>query len=191
LFERISELFISTTSLKKSLIEAKSYKDWKEIADQLDDRLGLASYKSEPSGSFDEKLVKKITRKLIENQDNIDKLMNTLSKSACKNDLGGIEAEELYSKCYLGTKNSINGYVRQLINSFAVVGRNDTISAFEKASFFKLISRTYGRTALCLSGGAQLAWFHLGVIKALHDENLLPQIFTGTSAGSLIGLQMD
>jgi predicted acylesterase/phospholipase RssA len=44
----------------------------------------------------------------------------------------------------------------------------------------------YGRTALCLSGGASLAYYHLGVTKALFENDVLPNVFTGASAGALV-----
>lgn len=39
---------------------------------------------------------------------------------------------------------------------------------------------------MLLSGGGLLGLFHLGLIIALKEENCLPKIFTGSSAGSLI-----
>jgi predicted acylesterase/phospholipase RssA len=44
----------------------------------------------------------------------------------------------------------------------------------------------FGRTALCLSGGASFAYYHFGVVKALLDADLLPDVITGTSGGALI-----
>jgi predicted acylesterase/phospholipase RssA len=44
----------------------------------------------------------------------------------------------------------------------------------------------YGRTALCLSGGAAFAYYHFGVVKALLDSDLLPDVITGTSGGALV-----
>jgi predicted acylesterase/phospholipase RssA len=44
----------------------------------------------------------------------------------------------------------------------------------------------YGRTALCLSGGATFAYYHFGVVKALLDTDLLPDVITGTSGGALV-----
>jgi predicted acylesterase/phospholipase RssA len=57
----------------------------------------------------------------------------------------------------------------------------------DKRLAFRLYSKNYGRSAFCLSGGAGFGYFHLGVIRALLDQNLLPSIITGTSAGSLMG----
>ena len=51
--------------------------------------------------------------------------------------------------------------------------------------FLKRSRMTYGRTALCLSGGASMAIHHVGVISALMEQNCLPHIISGTSAGSI------
>jgi len=46
---------------------------------------------------------------------------------------------------------------------------------------------SYGRTALCLSGGAMMGLYHCGHIRALLETGCLPNIVSGTSAGSVIG----
>lgn len=57
----------------------------------------------------------------------------------------------------------------------------------EKRSFLKSIYKNYGRTALCLSGGAGFGYYHLGVVRALLQAGVLPTVVTGTSAGALMG----
>ena len=47
-------------------------------------------------------------------------------------------------------------------------------------------NRIHGETVLILSGGAALGIYHLGVTKALHQENLLPRIISGASMGALV-----
>jgi NTE family protein len=59
------------------------------------------------------------------------------------------------------------------------------ISFEEKLDFFHRASHCFGRSALMLSGGAALGNFHLGVIKTLVDENLLPKVISGSSAGAI------
>lgn len=54
-------------------------------------------------------------------------------------------------------------------------------------NFLKRARSAYGRTALCLSGGAMMGLYHFGVVSALLEANLLPHIISGTSAGSVIG----
>ncbi len=60
------------------------------------------------------------------------------------------------------------------------------ISLAEKQDFFLRASHCNGRTALMLSGGAVLGFFHAGVLKALFDQGLLPEIISGSSAGSIL-----
>lgn len=56
----------------------------------------------------------------------------------------------------------------------------------DKRELFKSLHGNYGRTALCLSGGATFAYYHFGVVKALLEEDLLPDVITGTSGGALV-----
>ena len=43
-------------------------------------------------------------------------------------------------------------------------------------NFLKRARAAYGRTALCLSGGAMMGNYHFGVIKALLEEDCLPDV---------------
>jgi NTE family protein len=56
----------------------------------------------------------------------------------------------------------------------------------EKLEFFRRASHCFGRSALMLSGGGALGPFHLGVLKALLEQGLLPNIISGASAGSMM-----
>jgi hypothetical protein len=57
-------------------------------------------------------------------------------------------------------------------------------------TFLKRARAAYGRTALCLSGGAMMGNYHFGAVKALLETGLLPHIISGTSAGSVIGAML-
>jgi hypothetical protein len=48
---------------------------------------------------------------------------------------------------------------------------------------FLHLRAAYGRSALLLSGGAGLGIHHFGVVKALHEQGLLPRIISGTVIG--------
>lgn len=48
------------------------------------------------------------------------------------------------------------------------------------------VLRSYGRTALVLSGGSSMGTYHAGVARALHEAGVLPDILCGSSAGSII-----
>ena len=53
--------------------------------------------------------------------------------------------------------------------------------------FFKRARTAYGRTALCLSGGSTMGSYHFGHIRGLLEAGVLPNIISGTSAGSVVG----
>ena len=60
------------------------------------------------------------------------------------------------------------------------------ISIDDKIQFFYRCKKSLGRTALCLSGGGASAMTHMGVIRALVKQNLLPKVISGTSGGAII-----
>ena len=43
------------------------------------------------------------------------------------------------------------------------------------------------RIGLALGGGAARGWAHIGVVRALHDAGIEPDIVTGTSIGAVVG----
>jgi TAG lipase/steryl ester hydrolase/phospholipase A2/LPA acyltransferase len=55
-----------------------------------------------------------------------------------------------------------------------------------RLAFFNEIRHSYGRTALLLSGGAALGIYHVGVVKALIRNNVMPRVLGGASAGSIV-----
>jgi predicted acylesterase/phospholipase RssA len=66
------------------------------------------------------------------------------------------------------------------------LSKTEQLSQEEKRSLFKGVYANFGRTALCLSGGASFAYYHFGVVKALLEADLLPDVITGTSGGALV-----
>ena len=66
------------------------------------------------------------------------------------------------------------------------VGCSQHVSLAERLAFFNETRHSFGRSALCLSGGATLGIYHVGVVKALLEAQLLPRVISGASAGSII-----
>ncbi len=67
-----------------------------------------------------------------------------------------------------------------------ILVNTDKLAPDEKRTLFKRMHTNFGRAALCLSGGASFAYYHFGVVKALLDADLLPEVITGTSGGALV-----
>lgn len=176
--------------LTGKLDRANSYVTWSAAAAQYDDEMGLNNWKkSDTCESYDYRSIRHrldIIRDLRLRRD-YHRLLFTLNEGIHGN-LGGMGKPSLYNKAKLGTKNLIHQYVNELCEALEDLNNvpADVISNEEKEDFFLRASHCYGHSALMLSGGATLGFFHAGAVKALFEEGLLPNIISGSSAGSII-----
>lgn len=80
----------------------------------------------------------------------------------------------------------VQSYYEEVLRCIDIVADSNEVSPEVKYKFFKIVLKNFGKSALCLSGGATFAYTHFGVAKALLDAGLLPNIISGTSGGGLI-----
>ncbi|KAF9106989.1 hypothetical protein BGX29_007812 [Mortierella sp. GBA35] len=174
--------------LRKDLRNATTYGAWKAAAQTLDTYMNKDEWKNDPDfGYYDYNLLSRVNRNLRLSRDNgrIEELKDHL-QGVVKSNFGGVENARLYSQTYHGTKKPIEDYVREVRTSLEAVTESAKLTDEEKRSFLKSIYKNYGRTALCLSGGAGFGYYHLGVVRALLQAGILPTVITGTSAGALM-----
>ena len=76
---------------------------------------------------------------------------------------------------------------QELHDSYQYLISSNCLSSEKKLAFLRDTRQALGKTALCLSGGAAFGLYHVGVIKTLWLQDMLPTIVTGSSAGSLTG----
>ena len=102
--------------------------------------------------------------------------------------LAGMGNPALYNYCRSSTKLLIREYVDEVILSLEAILHSPTehMDLLTKYDFFARTRHAFGRTALLLSGGAAMGMYHLGVIKVLSEEGLLPRIISGSSVGALV-----
>lgn len=112
--------------------------------------------------------------------------MVELAHSSIKNNFSGFENSRLYSQTYYGTKDLVQEFVDEMSAGLKFIFSTQQLSQEEKRDLARHLSTNFGRTALCLSGGAGFAWYHFGLAKALLEANLMPNIITGTSGGALV-----
>jgi TAG lipase/steryl ester hydrolase/phospholipase A2/LPA acyltransferase len=62
----------------------------------------------------------------------------------------------------------------------------EEVSIDNKLAFFSETRHAFGRSALLLSGGGGLGLYHSGIVKTLIEENMLPTVLSGSSAGSIV-----
>lgn len=77
-------------------------------------------------------------------------------------------------------------YITEVEQSLTYIRRTPKLSVEEKRRFFRTANRNLGSSALCLSGGASFGYYHVGLVKAFLEANLIPRVIAGTSAGGLI-----
>ncbi|OCL11113.1 patatin-domain-containing protein, partial [Glonium stellatum] len=192
--------------LRKKLQSSSTYEEWVEAAKELDKYLGNDGWKkTDEYAYYDSKTVRRVTDQLAklrsraesdetgnsngkttnEHQRAVEELRGLL-EACVKNNFVGFENPRLYSETYYGTKDLVQSFVDEVESSLKLLLRTKQIDQESKRNLFKHLSTNFGRTALCLSGGATFAYYHFGVAKALLDANLMPEVITGTSGGALV-----
>lgn len=172
------------------LYKAADYSTWRDIATELDRLEGNDAWKQDDtSDDFDHLLIKERLAQMRELRRSADvRPLVYMLHEGLHGNLGNITNPALYSVARVGTKKLIEDYVEEVARclDYLCAGDFPDFTQDEKILFFKRTGTVFGRSALMLSGGATLGMFHLGVIKALHEQDLLPRVLSGSSAGSII-----
>jgi predicted acylesterase/phospholipase RssA len=175
---------------KRSLASATNYAEWLVAASELDKLDGHDQWRlKEESEDYDFRLLKSrvgILQKLRKRKD-YDQLVFRLREELHGN-LGNMANPVLYQKARSGTKQLINQYLDEVTASLDLLCDSNvkTLPPSRKRRFFNRAARSFGRSAILLSGGASYGLFHIGVIEELIEQRLLPQVITGSSAGSIV-----
>jgi len=177
--------------LETAMDEATSYEEWKLAAIEHDEQSGAVRWKKiDQSTRYDFVSIRARLdhlRNLRARHD--DKGLLFALNEGIHGNMGGMGAAPLYGKAKFGTKKLIEDYVEEIALALEHLASPevDSISFADKLDFFQRASHCFGRSALMMSGSGTLLYFHLGVAKALWQENLLPNIISGSSGGALVG----
>jgi predicted acylesterase/phospholipase RssA len=207
LYIYLYEHFVTWTGrrekLRRNLQSTNAYADWVEAAKELDTHLGNEQWKRVDEYAYYDhitvKRVKEQLRTLREKAEDEEKNgrngiggaraiddLHALLEASIKNNFVGVENSRLYSETYYGTKNLVQEFVDEAQLCLDVLLKSTSISLEDKGKYFRHFDTNFGRTALCLSGGATFSYYHFGVVRALLDADLLPEVITGTSGGGLV-----
>jgi predicted acylesterase/phospholipase RssA len=176
--------------LKQQLEHAQSYEEWKALALKIDEASGAQEWKYDNcSPYFDAEVIAyrltnlKRYRSMKRCLDVIYMLREGLSY-----DVANIAHPLLFSATYLGTKRIIEDYIDEVSQSLAYIASDlcEGLTRQEKIEFFHQAQQAYGQPALMFSGGSTLGLFHTGVCKALLEQDLLPKVLSGSSAGAIV-----
>ncbi|OGB32910.1 MAG: hypothetical protein A3F78_00110 [Burkholderiales bacterium RIFCSPLOWO2_12_FULL_61_40] len=175
---------------KNQMSQATDYRTWRMHALELDALESKDVWKGEAISPFYQYAL--IQQRLV----NLKKwrkagdwaqLIFSLREGLHRN-LGNLANPELYRHTHVGTKYLIDEYITEVTSLLNYLCDNDIpeLPYAEKMMFFRHTGQSFGRSALMLSGGANMGMFHIGVIKALREQKLLPRVISGSSAGSVM-----
>jgi predicted acylesterase/phospholipase RssA len=176
--------------LKRKLESAETYQEWKSIALKIDEESGAQEWKLDNcSPYFDAEIIShrlSMLRRYRAHKRTQD-LMYIL-REGLSYDIANIAHPLLFTVAYVGTKKIIEDYIEEVSQSLAFIASEECtcLSAKEKISFFEQCKLAFGQPALMFSGGSTLGLFHTGVCKALMEQDLMPNVLSGSSAGAIM-----
>ena len=176
--------------LIKTMDKSHSYEEWCEAAIAHDELSGEQRWRQvDHTSQYDYAQIRLRLDRLrsLRSRHDYQGLMFTLNEGIHGN-MGGMGRSSLYRRANFGTKHLIEQYIDEIDDSLRFLADLDSeeISTAEKLEFFYRANICFGRSALMLSGGGVLGFYHLGVVKTLLQEGLLPRVISGSSAGSLV-----
>jgi len=177
--------FINTTNNN----DFDSFDEWQSWAKANDANAGNGDWREQDkSRHYDYRAVRRRYRRLkdLREEGNHRGLLFALHEGVHGN-MGNMGNSSLYLRSKLGTKHLIENYIDEICASLEYINGapDDVISVDEKRAFFERVDHCFGCSALMLSGGAVLGYFHYGVVKAMFEQNALPNVLSGSSAGSI------
>lgn len=172
--------------------QARTFQEWEAIASRLDTVLGNDIWRQNPASKhYDYKLIAGRFKRLIQARKEGDvKELVSLLRSGLLRNLGSIGSISLYNRAYAGTKLLIEDYVNEVISGLLYIDETPAeklrMSEQQRLDFFHDTRQSFGRSALVLHGGSLLGLCHIGTVKALHENGLLPQILSGATVGAMV-----
>ena len=179
-------------ALKRRMAQCTTYAEWKPLAAQVDSLSGGDAWKTEWDAKDAEECdLRQLLQNVHELQQAIDArdfaaLKYLVSAFVTRNKLG-MDTPTLHLELQTGSKAVLEQYNALVLQALALLGDapSDSFADADKTVFFTKLKQSFGSTALCLSGGGAIAMYHMGVLKALLDADLMPNVVSGSSGGSI------
>lgn len=176
--------------LKQRLEQAENYDEWKSLALKIDAETGAQEWKYDNRSPFFDAEVIAHRLSLLRRyrlNDRTQDLIHIL-REGLSYDIANIAHPLLFTATYVGTKKIIEDYVDEVSQSLLHIAsaQCSDLTLKEKLDFFQHCQKAYGQPAIMFSGGATLGLFHTGVCKALIEQDLMPKVLSGSSAGAIM-----
>jgi len=181
---------VSLATANNLTANLETYEQWKQAALEKDRRSGADSWrKREESTLYDYRVIRRRLNELreVRASGDVQRLLFYMHEGFHGN-MAGMGSPALYGRAKFGTKQLITDYISEMVGALEDLEAvpESEIGVKEKYDFYKRSADCFGRTALMLSGAGSLGPFHIGVVKALNEQGLLPNVISGASAGSVV-----
>lgn len=176
--------------LDTAIANAENFRQWRELAADYDRLTGGDVWREKAeSPLYDDVSINTRLQRLrkLRKRGDDHGLLFALSEGIHGN-MAGMGNPKLYRRARLGTKHLITEYIDEICDALEYLSPRHFkgISWADRVEFFQIASHCYGRSALMLSGGGTLGYFHFGVLKALIEQQLCPVVISGASAGAFV-----
>jgi TAG lipase / steryl ester hydrolase / phospholipase A2 / LPA acyltransferase len=180
--------------LHQEQLRVTTQDDWMDLAERIDNIQGHDVWRSDPNCPLYER--ERIAARIDEyvhlmRRRDIFELMFVLRGGIGRNKFGLLH-EGLFTKAMAGSKVLTETYhnvvcaALDFVCDAPICPGEEPIPTDARLAFFNETRHAYGRTALLLSGGAALGFYHVGVVKTLLENRLMPRVIGGSSAGSIV-----
>lgn len=187
-FSRDHERNVLIEKLTQEKQHATSYEEWYTAALQLDELTHTNDWKARDETTlYDYMLIKTHTKNMRDAREKRDyaQLLYLIRTTWVRN-LGNMGNVNLYRHSHVGTKNLIDEYMRESKLALQELVRNSDLDENYLLGMLVQTRKNIGRTALVLSGGGTFGLFHIGVLATLFEQDLLPRVISGSSAGAIV-----
>lgn len=183
-------------ALVRRMDEAQTLAEYESCTIDLDNLQGHEAWKKEKNsiepGYNPDIIEDQIVRLKNAVVDRDAEALQHLLRTGLSRDVGGMNTLRLYKHSWFGTKALIDDYINtvlQAIDAYSEVSIHNSLSTADVRDSQQSLEdalKFFGRSALTLSGGALLGMKHIGVVKTLWEAELLPEVISGASAGSIV-----
>ena len=168
--------------------EAKSYFEWSVLATKLDAARGIdpAARWREETRLYDRRLL----REKVEHLRKV-RALGTLGeqmfavRADLLRDLGGMTSSALHD-AFPVCPEPIREYLDEVRAQLEDITACPDLPLAERSTFLRETRHAFGRSALALAGGGAAAGVHLGVVRALLEQYMLPRVVAGTGEGAVV-----
>jgi TAG lipase/steryl ester hydrolase/phospholipase A2/LPA acyltransferase len=176
--------------IERDFSQAQSYEQWFALAADHDQETGAGQWRRQDESTlYDYANLRLRLNQLrgLREQGDDHGLLFVLNEGIHGN-MAGMGKSALYRQAKCGTKHLIEDYIKEVSDAVEHLSPRTlgSVPYADRIEFLQRASHCYGRSALMLSGGGTLGYFHFGVLKALIEQSLCPVVISGASAGAFV-----